>query len=91
MCYFPLDSPNPESYVFRLTNDEIVLTDEILCKVQELCDSDKPKPKALTNSHRPGSSNEKDMLLEDYLEYQIQSNKVRIQSYSNAECLPSSQ
>jgi hypothetical protein len=73
MCYFPLDCPNPESYVFRLTNDEIVLTDEILCKVQELCDCVKPKPKAFTNSHRPGSSNEKDMLLEDYLEYQIQS------------------
>ena len=33
MCYFPLDTPNPEAYVFRLTDDEIVLTDEILGKV----------------------------------------------------------
>ena len=90
MCYFPLDCPKPESYVFRLTNDEIVLTDEILCKVQELCDSVKPKPKTLKNSHRPeSSSNENDMLLEDYLEYQMQANKLRIRSCANPECQPS--
>ena len=90
MCYFPLDCPNPESYVFRLSNDddEIVLTDEILGKVHELCDSFKPKPKTLTNSHRrpESSSNEKDMLMEDYMEYQAQSNKLRVRSYVNPEC-----
>jgi len=90
MCYFPLDTPNPESYVFRLTDDEIVLTEEILVKVQELCDSLKPKPRTLTNSHRPTSSNEeKDMLLEDYREYRAQSNKMRIRSCANPECPPS--